>query len=147
MRRMDGKDVIGALWLWLLALPAAAAFYGPYQLVAPVAIDGDTLRADVPIWPDTLVDVSIRVLGVDTPELRGACAAEKDLAQKAKAFTDAWLQANGPVVIDRVKPDKYQGRFDAVVTGKDGASLAEALIQSGLGRPYAGGTRAGWCLP
>ena len=27
----------------------------------------------------------------------------------------------------------------------DGRSLAAALIQAGLGRPYAGGKRQGWC--
>ena len=30
-----------------LVVPVHAAFYGPYTLTAPIAIDGDTLRADV----------------------------------------------------------------------------------------------------
>ena len=122
-----------------------AAFYGPYTLTAPVAIDGDTLRADVQIWPDMMTDVAIRVIGVDTPEIRATSACERDLAQKAKAFTDAWIQANAPLMIGAVKPDKYAGRYDAVVTGNDGSSLSAALIQSGHGRPYDGGKREPWC--
>jgi len=128
-----------------LVFPAQAAFYGPYTLTAPVAIDGDTLRADVEIWPGTVVDASIRVIGVDTPELRTACAGERALAQKAKAFTDAWIQANAPITISSVKPDKYAGRFDAIVTGRTGGSLAGDLIAQGHGRPYGGGARQPWC--
>lgn len=136
------------LLILLLIFPGVspAAFYGPYTLVAPIAIDGDTLRADVQIWPDLIVDISIRVIGVDTPELRATSACEKELAQKAKAFTDAWIQANAPLMIGAVKPDKYAGRYDAVVTGRDGASLATALIVAGHGRAYSGGARLpGWC--
>lgn len=144
------RSLINRLLLWaaLLALfvfPARAAFYGPYTLVAPIAIDGDTLRADVAIWPDTIVDVAIRVIGVDTPELRTSSACERELAQKAKAFADAWIQAHGPLTIDAVKPDKYAGRIDAVVTGRDGSTLAAALIATGHGRAYNGGAREGWC--
>lgn len=141
--------MIRRLLLILLAVlpgPVLAAFYGPYTLTAPIAIDGDTIRADVAIWPDTVVDAAIRVLGVDTPEMKASNACERDLAQKAKAFTDAWIQANAPLLIGAVKPDKYAGRFDAVVTGKDGTSLSVALIQSGHGRRYTGGARLpGWC--
>jgi len=128
-----------------LVIPVYAASYGPYMLSAPIAIDGDTLRADVQIWPNTTVDVSIRVIGVDTPELHALNACERDLAQKAKIFTDAWIQANAPLTIGAVKPDKYSGRFDAVVTSRGGASLATTLIQSGHGRPYNGGARQAWC--
>lgn len=125
--------------------PVWSAFYGPYAVNAPMAIDGDTIRGDIAIWPDMTADVSIRVRGVDTPELHGATQCERDLAAKAKAFTDAWLLANGPILIGGVAPDKYAGRYDAVVTGIGGKVLAEALIQSGNGRAYSGGKRDPWC--
>jgi len=134
------------LGITLLCRPAEAVFFGPYQLTAPIAVDGDTIRADVTIWPAIIVDASIRVVGVDTPELRASTACERDLAVKAKAFTDTWIQTNQPLMIGAVKPDKYSGRYDdAVVTGKDGTSLTTALIQAGIGRPYSGGARQGWC--
>lgn len=126
---------------------ASSAYSGPYALLAPVAVDGDTINADVPLWPGvTADDVSIRVLGVDTPEITGSkCAEEKAAGILAKAFTDAWITKNYPIVVVNVKPDKYSGRFDAIVTGSGGERLSAALIQAGHGRPYNGGARQSWC--
>ena len=45
----------------LLPLGAQSAGFGPCVLSAPVAIDGDTLRADVNIWPGITMDAAIRV--------------------------------------------------------------------------------------
>ena len=131
--------------LAFLALPVQAAFYGPYALTAPIAIDGDSIRADVAIWPDMVADVISRVAGGDTPEKNSTSACERDLARKAREFTDAWVQANAPLLIGAVKPDKYSGRVDAVVTGKNGTSLSQALISAGHGRAYTGGARQAWC--
>lgn len=133
-----------ALMVFLLQ-EAEAVYYGPYTLTAPFAIDGDTIRADVNIWPGITVDASIRVLGVDTPELHAANACERDLAIKAKAFTDAWILANQPIMIGGVKTDKFSGRYDSVVLGNGGINLATELIKANLGRPYNGGPRSGWC--
>lgn len=135
-----------------LSLPSWSAFYGPYTLIAPIAIDGDTIKASVPVWPGMNIDASIRVIGVDTPELTPAgCAtkAENDAiraaAVRAKEFVDAWISRNSPVVIGGVKQDTYSGRYDAVVTGSGGERLSAALIQAGLGRVYNGGKRQTWC--
>src|SRR3990172_8583980 len=137
------KKIFLAVLFCFLSLPSYAVFYGPYALIAPTAIDGDTIRADVPVWPGVNIDASIRVIGVDTPELNIAC--EKELAIAAKAFTEAWINRNSPVVVGSVKPDKYSGRYDAIVTGAGGERLSTALIQSGHGRPYNGGKRQSWC--
>src|SRR4030066_360687 len=115
--------------LFFVCTPVLAAQFGPYMLIAPIAIDGDTIRADVPIWPGVSIDASIRVIGVDTPETNIAC--EKARALAAKAFTEAWINRNSPVVISSVKPDKFGGRYVAVVTGAGGERLSAALIQSG----------------
>ena len=132
--------------------PAFSGYPGPYSLVAPMAVDGDTIKADVPVWPGVYIDASIRVIGVDTPELTTAgCAtkAENDAiraaAVRAKEFVDAWLSRNSPVVIGGVKQDTYSGRYDAVVIGSGGERLSAALIQSGHGRMYNGGKRQTWC--
>lgn len=121
----------------------AQTYPGPYPAMAPFGIDGDTFKATVPIWPDLSADVSIRVAGVDTPELHATSQCERDLANKAKAFTDSWLMT-GPIMLTKITPDKYSGRVDAVVIGPTG-NLADALIAAGLGRPYNGGKRQPWC--
>lgn len=131
-----------------LSLPSYAASYGPYALIAPVAIDGDTLRADVLIWPDIIAEASIRVAGVDTPELAGNGTraippCEKVLAATAKDFTQAWIRTHQPLTIKNVQSFKYG--IGAVVVGSDQTLLANALLESGHARPYSGGARQPWC--
>jgi micrococcal nuclease len=91
--------------------------------------DGDTLRA------------TFRLENIDTPEIKGACAAEKKLALRAKDFTQAWL-AKGQVTIQQTGIDKY-GRVLARVA-RNGEDLGEALIAAGLARPWKG-RRESWC--
>jgi len=127
-------------------ISSAAGMYGPHILHAPIAIDGDTVRGEVDIWPGLSVDGAFRVAGVDTPEIEQArCSAEKSKGISAKAFTDAWLSTQQPVSVGAIRPDKYSGRYDAVLTGRDGSVLAAELIKSGHGRPYSGGARRSWC--
>lgn len=148
------KKLLFVVLTCFFSLPLPAFSYGPYSLIAPIAIDGDTIRAEVPVWPSIGVDASIRVIGVDSPELTSpGCAtqAENDAiraaGRAAKVFTDSWLSRNTPIVITGVKMDAYAGRYDAVVLGSDGEKLADALIKSGHGRKYNGGKRATWCAP
>lgn len=129
-----------------LSFPALSSSYGPYSLIAPTAVDGDTIRADVLIWPGQIADAAIRIVGVDTPELTGAkCDAEKAKAVAARDFVNAWLSSHHPITINTVRPDKYSGRVDAVVLGRNGELLAADLIKAGHGRPYRGGARQPWC--
>lgn len=104
-------------------------------------IDGDTLSVQLPGLPQELQPVSVRVRGVDAPELHGKCASEKAAAQRAKAFTAALVETGA--IFRNPTADKYF-RIDAtvIVRGKD---LASMLIGAGLGRPYAGEKRKGWC--
>ena len=39
--------------------------------------DGDTCYVTVPSLPEELQSMSIRILGIDTPEIRGECETEK----------------------------------------------------------------------
>jgi endonuclease YncB( thermonuclease family) len=97
-------------------------------------VDGDTIR---------LGSQTIRVMGMDTPELRGACTAERELAQRARDRL-AQLLAGG-VTLQPRGMDRYR-RVLAVVRDRRGRDLAEVLIAEGLARPYDGrGPRAGWC--
>ena len=100
------------------------------------------------IWPDIIAEATIRVAGVDTPELfnngtRVIPLCEKALATKARDFTQAWISANQPLTIQRVQSFKYG--IGAVVVGKDQSLLSGALIAAGIARPYSGGARQPWC--
>lgn len=124
---------------------AAAEFLSEYPAQVVRVIDGDTVAVHVYPWPGVIVETRIRLLGVDTPELRGKCEAEKAKAREAKATVAKLLPVGSTVQIRNVKQDKYAGRHDADVILTDGRNLSEILIRSGLARSYDGGQRSGWC--
>lgn len=128
--------------LFLLVVLLLPAEY-PARVVR--VVDGDTVMVTVQVWPDLQAETSIRILGVDTPELRGKCNEEKKKAQETKAALEKLLPKNSTVRLRNLKPDKYAGRHDADVHLGDGRSVAEILIASGLARSYDGGRRMGWC--
>lgn len=123
-----------------------AAGDGCYEwpLREPLAYDGDTLYALLPGLPTELREISVRVRGIDAPELRGRCAREIVQAEAARAETARLLRAGRWVEMCAVGWDKYGGRVDARVM-IDGRDLGQALIAAGLARPYEGDRREGWC--
>ncbi len=133
---------------------------GPYQAEVTKVYDGDTFTVLVypglnfksNIWPGVIYELqlnklsiktAVRVRGVDTPERRGSCKEEKVKAYVARDFVKG-LVKNG-VTLSNVELGKYAGRVIADVTLPGGRSLTQELITAGLGRPYDGGTREGWC--
>ena len=44
--------------------------------------DGDTCYITAKTFPESLQKMSIRILGIDTPEIKGECKEEKELALK-----------------------------------------------------------------
>jgi len=105
--------------------------------------DGDTFKARIPVWDGIEVVTAVRLRGIDTPEIKGKCPAEKAAALAAKARLE-YLLSSGDVQLFHVEPDKFAGRVDADVT-VDGKPVAAILIAEGLARPYTGGARQGWC--
>lgn len=108
-------------------------------------IDGDTFDATVMLDGDIRVSARVRIRDVDTPEIHGKCAAEREMAARAKARLAQMIPTGSMVELTNVKDDKYLGRIDANVADARGNDVGRALIRAGLGRPYSGGKRAGWC--
>ena len=110
-------------------------------------IDGDTVEVAVDFLPAPLPPkLSIRVLGIDTPEKapRAQCEAEAELAKQASAFTKNAVASAGKIDIEILKWDKYGGRVLGYVY-LDGQSLGIMLIAANLARPYKGGPKQSWC--
>jgi len=104
--------------------------------------DGDSIIVDAHPWPGMTIRISVRVRGIDTPEIRGKCQAEKKAALVAR---DRMVElAQGSILLENVGNGKYAGRVVADVVSGEG-SLAELMIKEGLARPYDGGKRASWC--
>lgn len=85
-----------------------------------------------------------RLTGVDTPEIFSpGCASELRRGLEAKIRLQSILWSADEVKIVRSGTDRY-GR--ALITMfADGRRVAGQLIAEGLGRPYGGGKRIGWC--
>ncbi len=132
----------------MLAFPAHAAAVGADAIPGPgnarvVSVyDGDTLTVDAAPWPGLTARTKVRVAGVDTPEIRGKCQAEKDLAIRARDFVRSTVGVE--VRLTNIRPGKYAGRVIADVW-VNGQKLSDLLMAENLGRPYHGGRREGWC--
>jgi endonuclease YncB( thermonuclease family) len=107
-------------------------------------LDGDTFEARVHLWPGLEVTTRVRLRGIDAPELKARCGAER---AKAEAARDALrtLLDQGDVGISRVTLDKYGGRVVADASTRATADVSSALLSAGAVRRYSGGQREGWC--
>ena len=132
-------------WIIALLLSVSPALATPYEITR--VIDGDTVEIAVDFLPKPLPPkLSIRVLGIDTPEKapRALCDAEAEKAKLASAFTKKAVAEAKEVDIVIVKWDKYGGRVLGDVY-LDHQSLAQSLISAGLARPYSGEAKQSWC--
>ena len=112
------------------------------QNVSVVSVyDGDTFKINLNCSLAVYCEkVPVRVLGVDCPEIKGKTEKEKQLAQKAKAFTKNFLD-NGPISLTDCSRDKYF-RLLCKVQNAQGQNLADELIKRDLGYKYYGGTKS-----
>jgi endonuclease YncB( thermonuclease family) len=88
-------------------------------------VDGDTFDVQLQVWHNLSIKERVRVLGIDTPELKGA---SRDKALEAKAFTQKWL-AQGPFSLETCQRDVF-GRILAKVS-RGSSVLAEELRSAG----------------
>ena len=124
----------------------APAFANLHEWKVIRVIDGDTIEVEAPFLPKEL-KLSVRVLGIDTPEKggRARCKAEADLAIKASEFTESFFEQLGnQASFSNIKWDKFGGRVLANVTIQDN-NLAEDLIDRGYARAYNGEKKKSWC--
>ena len=139
--------------------PASAPSPGPADVRPPVAaparggthpaevlrvIDGDTFEARVHVWPGLDITTKVRLRGIDAPELKAHCPAERAMAEAARdALRDMLAEgAVGVSAVDarQIRRPRRRRRRDALgrqrVGGIAGARLCARLWR----RPPPG-----WC--
>ena len=106
--------------------------------------DGDTFKIDLPsMHPLFGDDLSIRLFGVDTPEMRGTTDEVKALAMQAQQLTEKALQGASKIELRNPQRGKYFRIVSEVWI--DGESLADMLKAKGLAKDYDGeGARPEW---
>lgn len=119
--------------------------YGDLENVKLIRVyDGDSITVNIPsVHPIIGKSVGVRLAHIDTPELSGKCAKEKELAYKAK---DAVLQMVPPdkvITLRHIRRDMYFRILADVEMG--GIDVGTKLIELGLARLYEGSTKKSWC--
>ena len=106
--------------------------------------DGDTFKVNLPCKEKLLCkNISVRVKGIDTPEIKTKNIREKEKALSAKLFTEQFL-CSGEIILKNCTRDKYFRLVCDVVIKKEKEeiNLAEKLLSSGLAVQYNGKTKS-----
>lgn len=138
--------IVGAVCLLLPFATAEAGetVAGPVEARVLRVIDGDSFVAEARVWPGHTVTVSVRIRGIDAPELRSRCAAERAAATNAREALRS-LIGEGPVALTNIGGGKYYGRVLSDVMAADGRPVATIMLSTANARPYGGGARTSSC--
>ena len=134
--------------LFFLLLPSysTAKSFGDYQ--NPIYVrnyDGDTITFNLPnLHPIIGEKISVRVNGIDTPEIKGNCEKEKYEAQQAKEMVADILKDAEQINLKNMERGKYfRIVADVLVDGED---LGSMLVDAGVAVRYDGGKKSHkWC--
>jgi len=135
-----------AMTLLLANVVFAGQTYGSLQIDEVVSVyDGDTIKVNInELHPIVGEKISVRINGVDTPEIKGKCAQERELAKLARAYVTEKLKGAKHIEIRNIQRGKYF-RLVADVYA-DERDLGELLLQAKLAVPYDGkGPKYNWC--
>ena len=132
------------LFLGVLSVQAAPE-YGTVTVSKVISVyDGDTFRVNIDSLPPIVgKNIPIRLNGVDTPEIRGKCQYEKDLALKARDFVRNKLANAKEIKLTKLQRGKYFRVVADVMV--DDVSLEKELLENKLAYKYTGGKKSSWC--
>ena len=128
-------------FVWGYALAGGDNYYD-YPVLS--VYDGDTVTVHMEEIPRGFYKQKLRLAGIDTPEIRGKCQYEKDLAKKSRDYLRSAISSAKRVKFKVIDQGVY-GRY-IVHLYVDGRNINEELVEVGLARSYDGKTaRKGWC--
>ena len=110
--------------------------------------DGDTITiaSKLPYEHSPVYRFSVRLLGIDTPEIKGSTTKEKELAKRARDALSSKILGK-IVYLKDVGTEKY-GRLLATVYYED-LNLNRWMLDNRYAVPYEGGTKQRppeWCV-
>jgi len=155
VKLLKGRWILSPLPFFL----SFALFISPQESHARIPIeyidnyDGDTITfnlLELKKWDKEKKyeifwnNISLRIAGIDTPEIKGACPQEKELAKQAKTFVRSKLEGSKKISLEEISKDKYFRILGEVYV--DEVPLSQMLINHGYAIPYDGGTKVNiWC--
>jgi endonuclease YncB( thermonuclease family) len=150
------------LIVFILFLLSINSYATDKYMILPIdeVHDGDTIKTHISEYRlvSPLNQLSVRIKGIDTPEMpadsyrttgllgRAKCVREAELALKAKAIVEGLKkEIDTKMYIYNPEWDKYGGRILARVT-INGVDVGELLIKEGLAVIYNGEKKTtDWC--
>ena len=127
----------------LVALTADDVAAAQEDVAVIRVIDGDTII----VSHDGHRKTHVRLLDIDTPEIRGKCEVERRDAQLAKKYLAQMLPRGTKITLvsgpSGWKEDVY-GRLLAHVKHR-GKNIGKIMLKKGFARPYRRGHRINWC--
>jgi endonuclease YncB( thermonuclease family) len=139
------KILLSILLITVSFVTQAKSQYGTVTVSKVISVyDGDTFRVNIDSLPPIVgKNIPIRVNGVDTPEIRGKCQYEKDLALEARDFVRSKLANAKEIKLTNLQRGKYFRVVANVIV--DGVSLEQELLDNKLAYRYDGGKKLSWC--
>lgn len=116
----------------MCARDARRTISGPVSATLVKVIDGDTIIVTAEPWPLQRVDVSVRLRGIDSPEIHSKCPDVRQAAERALSALSQMTSTSNVVLLAEISRDKYFGRVVADVYLEDGRNAAQELLTSGL---------------
>jgi endonuclease YncB( thermonuclease family) len=108
--------------------------------------DGDTITFNIKnVHPIIGKKISVRLNGIDTPEVKTKDRCEKEKARTARKLVESLLKKAKRIDLENIQRGKY---FRIVADVKfDGRDLKSILLQQKLGYEYQGGRKPAmdWC--
>ena len=85
----------------------------------------------------------IRLMGIDTPEMKSKNAAEKAKAVQCRDYVRTKI-LDKIVILDCLEFDKYGRLLANIFLEGSEKSINQELIDNGLAKAYDGGSKEGW---
>ncbi|MFK7827871.1 MAG: thermonuclease family protein [Oligoflexales bacterium] len=147
------KEFIGVILVLMTFTPSAKAIpacsHTPSEFTCVTYVrnyDADTITVNIPgVHPLIGNKVSIRVAGIDSPEIRTKNQCEKQLAYEARDFVKQQLLKAQRIDLHNLARGKYFRIVADVLI--DDVSLSQTLLEHGYAFPYDGGKKPSrdWC--
>ena len=130
------------LSLILFANIAQAETLYDYRIVK--VIDGDTVNVMVDFLTRELGNIiSIRILGIDTPEMRGKCINEIEKAKEAKSYLKELIKTDQYSIVIKGRDKYFRILGDIKIKDK---YVSQLMLEKGYARRYNGKEKQSWCI-
>lgn len=115
----------------------------PYNVKSIVGVhDGDTCTLIIDMGFDIMRTVSVRILGIDSPEMMGP---SKAAAMVSQAQATKWLNDHvSDMILLSKELDKYGRILGDIQENKTGTTLMQFMLQGKLAKPYLVDAKKPW---